>query len=406
MALKQTPPSSAKNIDIQLFKDQTLGIGSYGKVCRARYGGLPCAAKLIHETLFDPEAFKQIAPEKEHRLPFRRFEQECEVLHNLRHPNVIQYLGVYQDPDTNLPVLLMELMDCSLTHFLNHSLQQIPFHIQVNFCHDIALALSFLHANRIIHRDLSSNNVLLISNVRAKVTDFGMATLGEQATLFSRTMCPGTDVYMPPEAVQDKPVYKEKIDCFSLGVLIIQILTQVFPDPEKRQETMDFSHKGRKVMMSVPEVERRKNHIDLVNPNHPLLAIALDCLNESESDRPSARQICERVAALKESAEYTDSIKETDGEGRLESSRDQGQGVDESLARNLREKEELIEAKRQENLKLQEALAAKQKEIEELKKQIGKISAELKDQNTTQQQEKQPSQSEKGLLYVKDISIQ
>ena len=54
--------------DIQLFKDQTLGIGSYGKVCRARYGSLPCAAKLIHETLFDPEALNQIAPEKEHRL--------------------------------------------------------------------------------------------------------------------------------------------------------------------------------------------------------------------------------------------------------------------------------------------------------------------------------------------------
>ena len=207
MAQKEWGPSLYEKIDIQLFKDQTLGIGSYGKVCRARYGSLPCAAKLIHETLFDPEASKLVPQEKEHRLPFKRFEQECEVLHNLRHPNVIQYLGMYQDPDTKLPVLLMELMDCSLTHFLG-SLQQIPYHIQVNICHDIALALSFLHANKIIHRDLSSNNVLLISNVRAKVTDFGMATLrvGEQATQFSHTVCPGTDVYMPPEAVKDQPL--------------------------------------------------------------------------------------------------------------------------------------------------------------------------------------------------------
>ena len=114
MTLKQTSPI----VDIQLFKDQTLGIGAYGKVCRARYGSLPCAAKLIHETLFDPEALNQIAPEKEHRLPFKRFKQESEVLHNLRHPNAIQYLGVYQDPDTKLPVLLMELMDSSLTQYL------------------------------------------------------------------------------------------------------------------------------------------------------------------------------------------------------------------------------------------------------------------------------------------------
>ena len=285
MDLKQILTPSAK-IGIQIFKNQTLGIGSFGKVCKARYGSLPCTAKLIHETLYDPEAFKQIAPEKEHRLPFKRFEQECEVLHSLRHPNVIQYLGVYQDPDTKLPVLLMELMDGNLTHFLNNSLQQIPFHIQVNFCHDIALALSFLHANKVIHRDLSSNNILLISKIRAKVTDFGMATLhvGEQVTQFSHTMCPGTDAYMPPEAVEYKPVYTEKIDSFSLGVLIVQILIQVYPAPGRRHEQIELNYpglpKGRKVKVTVPEVECQKNHIDLVDPNHPLLTIAFDCLQD------------------------------------------------------------------------------------------------------------------------------
>ena len=185
---------------VQLFKDQTLGIGSYGKVCRAKCDDLLCAAKLIHETLFDPTAQQLITPQREHRLPMRRFEQECEFLSTIRHPNIVQYLGIYQDPDTGLPALLMELMDDSLTHFLESSPQPIPYHIQVNICHDITLALSFLHFNGIIHRDLSSNNVLLIGNVRAKVTDFGMASLGNQnpqATQLTFTMCPGTDVYMP-----------------------------------------------------------------------------------------------------------------------------------------------------------------------------------------------------------------
>ena len=380
---KASSPLPSAKIDVQFFKDQTLGVGSYGKVCRAKYGSLPCAAKLMHETLFDPKAFKMVPQKKEHRLPFKRFEQECEVLHTLRHPNVIQYLGMYQDPDTNLPVLLMELMDYNLTHFLNTSLQQIPFHIHVNFCLDIALALSFLHANKVIHRDLSSNNVLLISNIRAKVTDFGMATLhvGEQATQFTRTMCPGTDAYMPPEAVKDKPVYKEKIDCFSLGVLIIQILTQLFPAPGGRQEEMELDHpgvpKGRKVMVTVPEMERRKNHIALIDPNHSLLAIAFDCLKDLESDRPSAQQICERVAALKESIEYVESIKEA-GEMKLESSGGERQKSDETLLCNLREKEELMKAKEKDILQLKdlicskdEALAAKEEEIKELKRQLG-----------------------------------
>jgi serine/threonine protein kinase len=403
MALEQIQSSSAKKIEIQLFKDQILGIGSYGKVCRARYGSLSCAAKLFHETLFDPEAFKLIEREKKHRLPFKRFEQECEVLHNLRHPNVILYLDVYQDPDTKLPVLLMELMDGSLTHFLEDSLQQIPLHIQVNFSHDIALALSFLHANKITHRDLSSNNVLLISNIRAKVTDFGMATLrvSEQVTEFSRTMCPGTDVYMPPEAVEDKPVYTEKIDCFSLGVLIIQILAQVFPDPGKRHEEIELHHsglpKGRKVKMTVPEVERRKNHIDMINPNHPLLAVALDCLNDLESDRPSAQQIYESIAALKESAEYTKSYSGT-GE---EITQCEMLKSDKSLMHILREKEELIEAKEKENQHLNKLIQLKDETIVDQKKEIEELMQQLSGtMEIIQQQEKQPSWSEKSLLYV------
>ena len=155
-------------------------------------------------------------------------------------------------------------MDDSLTHFLESSTQPIPYHMQVNICHDIALALSFLHSNKIIHRDLSSNNVLLIGNVRAKVADFGMARLGDinpQATRFTNTMCPGTDVYMPPEAVQDEPVYTEKIDSFSFGVLAIQILTRQFPKPGKRLQKVEFNHPGLPkgtIMVSVPEVDRRQ----------------------------------------------------------------------------------------------------------------------------------------------------
>ena len=140
---------------VRIFKDQTLGIGSYGKVCKAQCDDLVCAAKLIHETLFDPLAHQQVTPQREHRLPFRRFQKECDFMSSVRHPNIV---GMHQDGDTGLPVLLMELMDESLTHFLESSTEPIPYHIQVNICHDVVLALSFLHSNKIIHRDLSSNN--------------------------------------------------------------------------------------------------------------------------------------------------------------------------------------------------------------------------------------------------------
>ena len=242
---------------VQLLKDQTLGIGSYGAVCKAKCDDLLCAAKIIHPTLVDPAAQYQIAPKKEHRLPIRRFELECEFLSRVSHPNIVQFLGLYQDPETDLPVLLMELMNCSLTHFLEGVSLPIPYHIQVNLCGDIALALSYLHSNNIVHRDLSSNNVLLIGNIRAKVTDFGMASLdNSELTKRTFTMMPGTDVYMPPEAVDDKPVYTEKIDCFSFGVIILQVLTQQFPKPGDRQVGIKDPRYPGELKMSVPEIER------------------------------------------------------------------------------------------------------------------------------------------------------
>ena len=114
---------------VRLFMDEVLGVGSYGKVCRAERDHLLCAAKIIHETLFDPtatavqrqRASRRGSHEPHHlgpETPFERFRQECEILSNLQHPNIIQYLGTHQDPATGLPVLLMELMEKSLTRYL------------------------------------------------------------------------------------------------------------------------------------------------------------------------------------------------------------------------------------------------------------------------------------------------
>ena len=325
---------------IQLLKNQTIGIGSYGKVCRAKCDELLCAAKLIHETLFDPISQQLMAPQTEHRLPMKRFEHECGFLSTIRHPNIVQYLGIYQDPDTGLPALLMELMDDSLTHFLESSPWPIPYHIQVNICHDITLALSFLHSNGIVHRDLSSNNVLLIGNVRAKVTDFGMVRLGDQnpqAAHLTFTMCPGTDAYMPPEAVKDKPVYTEKIDCFSFGVIIVQTITRQFPKPGDRRKEIQFNQPGLPptVEVPVPEIERRQNHIGEIDLKHPLKRVALCCLKDRDVDRPSAQQLCEKVATLKEGPQYSESVEVI--EARSTAEQDRSDERDREL-RSLRQK--------------------------------------------------------------------
>ena len=246
--------------NLQILRKECLGTGSYGKVCKAILDQLPCAVKLLHPVLFqfnDPAS----------QTIVRRFEQECEFLSEIRHPHVVQYLGVARDPESGLLVLLMELMDESLTGFLERSNEPLPYHLQVSLCHDVALALAYLHLNGIIHRDLSSNNVLLIAGSRAKVTDFGMSKLSQMhPRMTPLTHCPGTAVYMAPEALRNPPVYSEKLDIFSTGVIAIQIMTRNFPDPGPAMTAhKDPRYLTGTILVPTPEIERRKNDIDMID---------------------------------------------------------------------------------------------------------------------------------------------
>jgi len=296
--------------DVKIFKSQKLGVGSYGAVYRASCDQLPCAAKLLHPTLIEDrlEGLPSCGSVKEHRKPFNRFQQECQFLSRFRHPNIIQYIGVCWDSTSNLPGLIMELMDESLTDFLDRrSFKPLPFHVAFNICQDIALAICFLHANNIWHRDLSSNNILMLGDRRAKVSDFGMARMFSELVPGgpTKTTAPGTSAYMPPESLEEVPEYSEKIDVFSYGILVVQILSGRFPKPSRRLRSVP----GGSMYEKVPEVERRKDHIDLIASNHPLLQLARDCISDSDHDRPSAREVAKKLHPIKSSGLYTSSEK-------------------------------------------------------------------------------------------------
>ena len=88
-------------------------------------------------------------------------------------------------------------------------------------------------------------------------------------------------------------------------------MTRQFPDPGVRFRTIDITDPripSGTVDVPVPEVERRQSHIDLVDPAHPLLPIALNCLKDRERERPSAQELCHHLAALKEAPQYGESV--------------------------------------------------------------------------------------------------
>ena len=290
-------------------KSQPLGHGSYGAVYKAKCDQLTCAAKVLHPTILDP-----LDPGAGKIMD--RFRQECAFLESIRHPNIVQYLGVTRDPESGLPVLLMELLDESLTKMLERSPTALPYFAEVDICHDIALAVAYLHSNDIIHRDLSSNNVLIVAKRRAKVTDFGMSRIsGAAPTMTPLTMCPGTLAYMSPEALKEPPTYTKKLDCFSEGVMMIQVCTRLWPEPGPRTKTVQDSRSPTGMIeMPVLEPERRQKHIDKIDRSHGLLPIAMDCLRYQENERPSSEELCERLAGLKETREYRESMERVERE--------------------------------------------------------------------------------------------
>ena len=340
---------------IELQKSESLGSGSYGGVCRAKCDGLPCAAKIMHPTLFDlrdPGTASYL----------ERFEGECRLLSLARHPNVVQYLATYRDPDTRLPVLLMELCDESLCRFLEQSPGPLSYHIELNISHDIALALVYLHSNGLIHRDLTANNVLMIAGVSAKVTDFGMSKLARvNPRVTPMTLCPGNLQYMSPEALEEPPSYTEKLDIFSFGVLLVQIMTRQFPDAGPRFQVInDPRYPDGNFRIVVPETQRRSAHLKLIIGTHPLKAMALNCLKGKERERPSAQQLSNSLSQLKGAPQYAASKQQSQtGEGN-------GQEVG-SLRRQVRDLQQREQEQRQEIEQLQHTVEDKERELQQMK---------------------------------------
>ena len=287
---------------VKIYDKEVLGIGSYGKVCKASVGSYP-----VLLNYFMTPSSRTMTQE----LPTSS-QSFCKSASFSAPSNTPTLSSIW----SRRPVLLMELMDESLTKFLERSTGPLPYHSQLNICHDVALALAYLHSNAIIHRDLSSNNVLLIGEgSRAKVTDFGMSKLMDMNPhMTPLTLTPGTPVYMPPEALISPPRYSSKLDCFSHGVLALQIITRNFPNPgDASRYVADRRYPTGRALVQFPEADRRKKDIDLMEPSHPLRPIALHCLKDRDTERPSADELCGRLASLKREPRYTHSVEQTRG---------------------------------------------------------------------------------------------
>ena len=275
-----------------------LGRGAYGIVYAVKYSQTICAAKQIHSILV--EGVGQV----EMQRTIESFMWECQQCSRLRHPNVIQFLGVYYPTAEGganrmrLPVMVMEMMADSLTSFVEKH-EKIPIHIKYSIVHDVSLGLCYLHNHDppIVHRDLSPNNVLLTAHRVAKISDLGVAKVIKADSRKTMTKAPGTVDFMPPESLANSPVYGPPMDVFSFAGIILHTFNQQWPRPT---EAIQFDPETRK-MMALSEVERRQQYLDKMTGEAEVLRpLAEECLDYDPAVRPIIATACERIQVSKD----------------------------------------------------------------------------------------------------------
>ena len=258
-------------------------------VLRLEYRGLKCAGKKLYPVLYEQGVGETV----------RRFEEECRLLAGMRHPNIVQFIGVYFEESSRVPILVMEFLPTTLAKCIDRY-GVLPEEISYSILHDVALGLYHLHSQTppIVHRDLSANNVLLTPNMTGKISDLGVAKiLNLTPQQMSRiTQTPGTPAYMPPEAMRANPRYDTRIDEFSYGILMIHVLCGRWPLPLCEPVRLDPRNPDQLVPAS--EADRREEYLQGIGNTHPLMDLILRCISNNPARRASAEEIVPRMSDM------------------------------------------------------------------------------------------------------------
>ncbi len=204
--------------------DVEIGRGGWGAIKVAEFRGQKVAAKMLHNEIISPNNI-------------RLFSREMTMSARIHHPNIVQFLGATRE---GVPIILLELMSTNLRRQLANA--QLPRNQVLSITSDIARALNYLHLvnpRPIIHRDVSSANVLLDPAVppiiwKAKLSDFVSTNfVSNQATTG-----PGNPLYAAPEAFNS---YQQtpKMDVFSFGAVLIESCTRELPQSKIGKSFLD-----------------------------------------------------------------------------------------------------------------------------------------------------------------------
>ena len=288
--------SSYEIMDVEGLEDANeRGRGSFGAVYEVKVYGMPCIAKCLHDILVSYQTQHQGSmklDEKGVGAIRSKFQDECVLHSQLRHPNIVQFLGVHYGMYSGELALIVEKLEWDLEKFLE-TYKQVPDSIRISLLLDVAQGLEYLHSRKpcVIHRDLSAANVLVSQEGRAKIADLGASKVFSLSTFQAHTAGqPGAFAYMAPEALQANPVYDVSLDVFSFGAVALYTATHKFPYVHEIQSFAGLQE-GR------IQIAKRRVAMNLAE-NSCLCPLIKHCLLDSPANRPTASQLCRDLRGL------------------------------------------------------------------------------------------------------------
>ena len=231
-----------------LVKGELLGKGFFGQVY-----------KVTHRDTNEVMVLKELYRVDEDAQ--KNFLKEVAVLRSLHHNNVLRFIGVLYK-DKKLHLVTEYISGGTLRGLLHDANEPLPWEQRTSFAKDIAAGMAYLHSMNIIHRDLNSHNCLVREDKTVVVADFGLARIIQNSNSadkrkYSRqhgdareARCSkkerkkrytvvGNPYWMAPEMMKGNK-YDEKVDIFSFGIVVCEIIGRVQADPDYLPRSSDF----------------------------------------------------------------------------------------------------------------------------------------------------------------------
>ncbi|XP_015061724.1 serine/threonine-protein kinase STY13-like [Solanum pennellii] len=253
---------------------QAFAQGSFGKLYKGTYNGEDVAIKLLERPENDLERAN---------LMEQQFQQEVMMLANLKHQNIVRFIGACRKPMVWC-IVTEYARGGSVRQFLTRRQNRaVPLKLAIKQALHVARGMEYVHGLNLIHRDLKSDNLLIAADKSIKIADFGVARI----EVLTEGMTPETGTYrwMAPEMIQHRP-YTQKVDVYSFGIVLWELITGLLPFQNMTAVQAAFAVVNKGVRPTIP--------IDCL----PVLSDIMTCCWDSDpNNRPTFSQVVKMLEA-------------------------------------------------------------------------------------------------------------